>query len=239
MTARPLDRGVVHVHTGHIDLASGAIGELETVLSADERARAERFSFDRDRARWVAARAMLRQVLATYLGEAPESLAFRYGEHGKPAVDGSELELNLSHSGALAVLALTRGCAVGVDVEEVRPVPDAAELVDRYFRPSERRAFRAVPEPLVSATFLRAWVRKEAVLKAMGEGIGALDSVEVTVAPESPPAILAPDSAAHWSLRDLDVSPAHIASLAVAGPCEDVMISEWRPSTPCRLDRDG
>jgi len=141
-------------------------------LSADEIARARRFVFEADRHRFMAGRAALRQLIAHRTGLAPASLRFTLGRFGKPALAAQDgLEFNLSHSGATGVLAMSERTALGVDMEIVRPMPDADSLAAAYFAPPERAAVAAFAAAARDLAFLRCWTRKEACLKAIGIGL--------------------------------------------------------------------
>ena len=141
-------------------------------LSADEVARARRFVFDADRHRFLAGRAALRQLIAQRTGLAPAALRFANGRFGKPALAAHHgLEFNLSHSGAIGVLAMSERTALGVDVEVVRSMPDAEHLAAAYFAPTERAAIAACSASARDTAFLRCWTRKEACLKAIGIGL--------------------------------------------------------------------
>lgn len=199
---------------------------LETVLSDDELERAGRFRFERDRRRFAAARRALRRILAGYLGEAPQRLRFAQSEHGKPLLawpQGSGVRFNVSHSDALALCAVSRDREVGVDVEALRPLPDAEALAQRFFSPAERvHLGRQSPERRLEAFFC-CWTRKEAYLKALGCGLlKALDSFEVSVAPDDVEGRLRvpaePAEESRWSLLSLDLGPGFVAALAGEGP---------------------
>lgn len=142
-------------------------------LSPDEIARARRFVFDKDRHHFMAARAALRQLLAQHLGLAPAALEFTAGPYGKPALAAATgLHFNLSHSGATGVLAISERLATGVDIEVLRPMPDAAALAEAYFAPAEQSTIATIGEAADrDAAFLRCWTRKEACLKALGIGL--------------------------------------------------------------------
>lgn len=142
-------------------------------LSPDEIARAHRFVFDKDRQHFMAARAALRQLLAQRTGLSPASLQFTSGPFGKPALAATPgLHFNLSHSGATGVLALSDRLATGIDVEVLRPMPDAGTLAEAYFAPAERSAIAGIDDAAArDAAFLRCWTRKEACLKAIGIGL--------------------------------------------------------------------
>ena len=166
---------------------------LPGYLSPDERERADRFVFARDRDRFVAGRAFLRLLLAQYLGCEPRALRFRYGPNGKPALadERSDLHFNLAHSGALAVCALARGSELGVDLERLRPIRDAEGVVRSAFSPREVARLESLPETARLRAFYEGWTRKEAFLKALGHGLARpLDSFDVTLGPGEPPRLL-------------------------------------------------
>src|SRR5260221_653979 len=154
-----------------LDLGSEAVGAGASLLSAAELQRAARFRFERDRRRFIAARAGLRQLLAQRLAVSPETIEFVYGKYGKPALAQRGLQFNLSHSGDFAAYAFSRGCDVGIDIEEVRAVPDADAVAARMFSRCERDAYAALPADARTLGFLGCWTRKEAVVKALCYGL--------------------------------------------------------------------
>jgi 4'-phosphopantetheinyl transferase len=163
-------------------------GPLARLLSADEGERAGRFAFERDRRRYVVARARLRQLLGERLGAAPESLRFVYHAHGKPALarcpGQRDLRFNVSHCGEVAAYAFADGREVGVDIEEVRALPDADALAMRFFSPDERAAYLSLPRQARPRGFFNCWTRKEAFVKALGAGLSQpLDAFDVSRAP--------------------------------------------------------
>lgn len=142
------------------------------LLSRTERARAERFVFERDRRRYVAAHAALRRTLAQELGEAPQALRFETDRFGKPWLDhAAPWAFSLSRCGDLAVIALAPQGAIGVDLELLREVPDGEALAAQHFGVAERAEWRALPPAQRAAALLRCWTRKEACLKAIGSGL--------------------------------------------------------------------
>jgi 4'-phosphopantetheinyl transferase len=154
-----------------VDLGSDASEALRTLLSADEIRRSERFVFERDRCRYVAARGALRRILGGELGIAPAELQFGYGEHGKPALRAvRDLQFNLSHSEDAAVIAVGGSEPVGVDVEMFKDIGDALALATAHFSPAERACIEARTGEDRSRAFLTIWTRKEACLKAVGSG---------------------------------------------------------------------
>jgi 4'-phosphopantetheinyl transferase len=163
--------GEVRIWSDSVD-KPGQYSELFEMLSDDERARAGRFRFERDRVRFVARRAFRRKVLASYIGTAPAAVQLRTSAQGRPELDApSELSFNASHSDGLAVVAVTYGRVVGVDVERIRPIGDALELARGSFSREEEDVLRATPASSRSQTFLAMWTRKESFAKAVGAGL--------------------------------------------------------------------
>ena len=143
-----------------------------SLLSAEERSRAARFSFTRGRDRYVAGRAALRAVLGGYLERDPANLLLEIGEHGRPALSGvTRVEFNITHSEDLALIAITARGPVGVDVESLRTIDRALDLARRYLHPNELALVEAAPPAERSTIFLTCWTRKEAVLKSTGVGL--------------------------------------------------------------------
>jgi 4'-phosphopantetheinyl transferase len=217
------------VWLAHLDLATEAVLRLRQMLSPDELERAARFVFDRDRRRFSVARARLRQVLGGRLGQAPETVRFRYGAYGKPSVEWTAADVqdsqwdgpvrfNASHSEDLALFAITHGRETGIDVEHVRADVDYLELADSYFSPTERAELRSLPRWQQRAAFYAGWTRKEAYLKARGVGLSLpLDSFSVTLGPDQPPLLLSArdDDPRRWRLIDLSVADGYRAALIV------------------------
>lgn len=156
-------------------------------LSETEWERARRFVFRRDRERFIAAHAALRRILAIRTGTSAALLDFKQGDFGKPSLAGyAGIHFNLSHSQAAALIAVNEGAEIGVDIELLRPMPDAERLAATCFTPCEIRALQGLPDDARERAFLVGWTRKEACLKALGLGLSAnlqalevgLDSVE-------------------------------------------------------------
>jgi len=168
-----------------IDLAKHFERALTTSLSEDERARAARFVFARDRDRFLSAHSALRELLARRTGRPADELRFDTGPYGKPyLLDTPGCSFNMSHSQDVALLAIVDKGEIGIDVECLRPFPDATELAERNFTPSERTQLEARPAHDRDHAFLRCWTRKEACLKAVGSGL--------SIAPETFEAGLTP-----------------------------------------------
>jgi 4'-phosphopantetheinyl transferase len=193
------------------------------LLDDGERARAGRFVFEPDRRRYISAHAAVRRVLGRCLDRAPESLRFTAEPRGKPRlVDGAaDLRFNLSHAGERALLAVTCGLEIGVDIEQERSV-DVRDLARRFFAPSEWQSLEALSLPEQVPAFFRCWTRKEAFIKALGDGLACpLDSFEVSVADDDSPQLLrgcsaVPDGLSRWRIVSLPVEPGYRAALAAS-----------------------
>ncbi|MGH8888538.1 MAG: 4'-phosphopantetheinyl transferase family protein, partial [Acidothermaceae bacterium] len=197
------------------------------VLSDDEKQRARRFRFERDRRRFVRGRAELRRRLAAELGAEAAEVPFEYGANGKPGVPGAPFTFNLSHSGDLAVLAIAYGDDVqlGVDVEVPRGGDQQLDelVARRYFAPGEIRRLFALSADARYAAFFRCWTRKEALLKALGGGLMLpLHDFEVTLEPAEPARIVAPSeplARGNWEIADISaISPRSYAAVAAGTP---------------------
>jgi 4'-phosphopantetheinyl transferase len=198
----------------------------QRVLSSDETARASRFHFPRDRQRFVASRALLRTILATYLAIEPTGVSFSYSKKEKPFLGpthkGSDVTFNVSHSGGIALLAFSRSRDIGVDVEQVRHDSDIDAIARRFFSTHEQNQLAALPGDEKFEAFFRCWTRKEAYIKATGEGLSLpLHQFDVSVTAEDSDALLntRPDSseAARWSLRDIPAGDGYVAAVCVRG----------------------
>jgi 4'-phosphopantetheinyl transferase len=216
----------VHVWRATLDQTPSQIQGFLHTLAPDEQARAERFYFERDREHFIVARGVLRAILGGYLDRAPEYLSFCYGSHGKPALagesDGDTIRFSVSHSHGVSLYAVARGREVGIDLELIRADVGALEIAERFFSQREVAMLRALPTEAQRQAFFRCWTRKEAYIKAQGEGLSMpLDQFDVSLTPGEPAAILGtqrnPSEASRWSLHELAPAPGYVAALAVAG----------------------
>jgi len=226
----------IHLWHASLDVAATArVTLLERTLSPDERERAARYRFARDRARYIVARGILRTILGRYLDLDPAGLRFVYGPQGKPALAPKhecEISFNLSHAGDVALYAVTRGRRVGVDVEQIVPDVAGSTVPEHTFSPHEVAVLRALSLDEQTAAFFRCWTRKEAYVKALGAGFSLdLTSFDVSLAPGDPPALLAtrpdPTEAARWSLHDVDAGPGYVAVLVVEGHDLRLTYRDW------------
>lgn len=178
-----LPKQAVHIWRSSLAINPPLLQSLEKLLSADELARSQRFRFPQHQRRFVAGRGRLRQILGRYLDVAPDRLEFHYSPTGKPTLDSAiagGLQFNLSHSQDLMLCAVSRDRALGIDLEQLRPVSDLEPLTERFFAIAESRRICALPVESRSQAFLQYWTCKEAILKAMGTGLANLSEVELT-----------------------------------------------------------
>lgn len=222
-----LPSDVVHVWILSLQASRPIEGSGLELLSPEERERTARFRVEKPRTDFILTRGTLRSLVAAYLRTTPRDLSFRYSEHGKPLLDGpSDLRFNVSHTDGLALLAFVRKRQIGVDVEKINPAPDVRRLAERFFSVAERRALERLSGDELHAAFFRCWTRKEAYVKARGEGLSLpLHQFDVSVAADESQALLAsrpdPSEASRWILRDLRTSPGYAAALAVSRSAED------------------
>jgi 4'-phosphopantetheinyl transferase len=181
----------IHVWSAELDRDPSVLQRLEATLSQEEKARANRFHFVRDKNRFIVARGVLRELLGGYLRKAPADVEFSYEQHGKPFLspsnDSTGLCFNLSHSASLAVYAIASGRNLGIDVELVRPDYAEKDIAKRYFSVQEVNDLRSLPPEKRDEGFFDCWTRKEAYLKACGMGLRIpLDSFAVSLSPDRP-----------------------------------------------------
>ena len=221
-----LEKNDIHVWRADLALPIMGFQEVNHTLSNGERMRAERFHFEKDRKRFIIGRGILRTILGCYLSVEPSQVQFCYGKHGKPALAdtfGNErIHFNLSHSEGLALYAFTQDHEIGVDIERIRDIPEMDQIVERFFSVNENALFQTLHEVRKKEAFIKCWVRKEAFIKAKGEGLGfGLDKYEVSFVPGEPAALLSlnddAQEASHWALMQLDPEPGYAAALAVNG----------------------
>lgn len=210
------------VVAARLDVPPEAARASAALLSDSERQRASRFSFGRDRRRFIVARARLRELLAARLGVRPERVELVYGSHGKPALArhfvDSNLRFNVSHCDDLAVYAFSTGREIGIDVEAIHWFPDAEDIAARFFSPRENEAYRALDPLDRPLGFFNCWTRKEAFIKALGDGLNhPLHCFDVSLAPNEPPAILhfenTPGARCGWTIESFSPAPGFVAAV--------------------------
>jgi 4'-phosphopantetheinyl transferase len=224
----------VRLYLFRLDPAPAERARLARHLSPPEEARAARFVRDADGDAFRVGRGRLREILARWVGSAPEALRFQEGARGKPSLMPGP-QFNLSHSGGVALLAVHSERPLGIDVEAPRPVEQG--VADRVFSAAERADLAALPPELWQAGFLRGWTRKEAVVKALGIGLGAdLEAFDVTLTPGAPARVtrcaLGPPGP--WQLTHLGLQGGMVGALAHRGGPLPVLVAEAPADLACQ-----
>lgn len=219
-----LGQDETHVWRISLELGSESLERLRCSLSEDELERSNRFKFQEGRRRYIAARGCLRNILAHYLNLEASKLRFVYNSHGKPELAKGygykSLTFNLSHSHELGLIAVAWNRQVGVDLEMIRSNVEREKLAERFFSEREVSDLKSVPDEMRERAFFACWTRKEAFIKASGQGLSLpLDQFDVSLNLQNPPVIFAIHGdeieARKWSLFHLDPHPGYVAALAI------------------------
>jgi 4'-phosphopantetheinyl transferase len=226
----------VHVWRAPLVLPAWQLRHLWQILSPEERSRADRFRFAQHRDNHIAARGLLRLILSRYLNIAPAHLRFSYGAWGKPSLaaetGGERLRFNLSHSGELALYALAGGREVGVDLELIREDFAETTVAQRTFSPREFAVLSALPASEWTRGFFNCWTRKEAYIKARGEGLSLpLDQFDVSLAPAEPAQLLRvlsnEQETRRWEMKELIPGPGYSGALVAEGSDWQLRCWQW------------
>src|SRR4029434_9313345 len=209
----------VHIWLVQTNDESISLGDFKDLLSTVEQDRASKFKFETDRRRYIIAHAALRSILSIYVNSPARELQFASGPYGKPKLasihDNKKIAFNLSHSHEVALIAITQGREIGVDVEWVREDFVFDEVAQRFFTSREVAALRALPLHLQREAFYKCWTSKEAFLKAKGTGLsGQLDEVEMVLTDD---VVRIKGTVPNLSLIDLTVDGGYVAALVVDG----------------------
>ena len=221
---------------------------LRSILSAEELDRADRFRFPHLRENFVLSHAALRAILARYLQIRPPAISFHTGEYGKPEIceplNPRNLQFNLSHSGEWAIIAVTQGRAVGVDIEKFRADVEHIDLAHRYFSEREYQSLLELPVDKRERAFFACWTRKEAFIKALGEGLSCpLSQFSVTVSPDDAPALQNVDNnpavVSRWHFANFQPGEDHYGTVVYEkGPC-DLKQWDWSWKEPEEIAKDS
>ncbi len=231
----------IHVWCASLDHPVSRCQRLTQLLSRDERMRVERFHFEKDRKRFIVCRGILRTILGCYLSVQPSRLQFCYGKRGKPALADTfgkgTIRFNISHSNGVALFAFTRDREIGVDIEKIRDIAEMDQIAERFFSARENAVFRALPKSKKKEAFFNCWTRKEAFIKAIGDGLSyPLDKFDVSLVPGEPARLLRTEGdskgASRWSIQELNPVSGFAAAFAVEGRIRRLHCRQWGDSMP-------
>ncbi len=228
-----VDGGRWTAHVWCIDLgAKLSVSQCFRLLSDDEKERAAKFRFEKDRQHFIIARGTLREILALYLSEKPANIEFEYEKNGKPFLPRNPLQFNLSHAGEIALIGLTKNNIIGVDVEVINRKVEVERVAQHFFAKGEINALMSLPQTQRHEAFFNCWTRKEAFIKATGDGLSfPLDQFEVTLKPNEKAALLATHfdekEREKWSLFNLEIKEGYKAALAVKGKINEIKRFDW------------
>ncbi|HEX4593379.1 MAG TPA: 4'-phosphopantetheinyl transferase superfamily protein [Bryobacteraceae bacterium] len=237
--AYELNGRIVHIWPLWIEGPDAVVERFRSLLAPDETDRAARFKFEHLRHSFILARGALRILLGRYVNTSPADLIFTYGSNGKPALaPPARVQFNASHSGGLALFAFAMDCEIGIDVEAVRAMPDMENIAKRFFCDEEAAELMSLPAEERDRGFYLCWTRKEAYIKATGEGLSApLDAFRVTLRPGDPARVVHlagdPTAARAWTLHDLALDKRYAAALAYRDAARP--IETFSPANPKQL----
>lgn len=233
---RSISPSDVHIWHASLEQPEEVVGELSGILSADEKERSDRFHFDRHRRSFIAGRGILRHLLSLYTGLEPGQVEIQYAQNGKPFLPGmdgpSGIRFNLSHSGGIAVYAFCRGREVGLDIELQRPLEELDSIAKRNFSGREYATLGSLPEQDRLEAFYLCWTRKEAFIKAIGQGISfPLQQFDVSLTPGEPAQLQtvygSQETARRWSMLDLTIADGYAAALVIEGSGYTLTQHSW------------
>jgi len=231
-----LSIGEIHVWTAHLVDEHRATADLLAILSGEESAQAAQFSFERDRMRFIQAHGIVRQILSNYLDADAATLVFARTHHGKPYLipraNDPHLEFSVSRSSNCCMLAVQLDHSIGIDIEKVRDLPQAIDIVQSYFTPVESKALSALRGAARRDAFFALWTHKEAMVKGLGISLAAhLGRIEFDLDPIGGLRLVAWDRdqsvAQKWSVVRLDPAPGYVAAVASAHPIRCLTLHNW------------
>jgi len=231
-----LSIGEIHVWTAHLVDEYRATADLLAILTREESAQAAQFSFERDRMRFIQAHGIVRQILSNYLDADAATLVFARTHHGKPYLipraNDPHLEFSVSRSSNCCMLAVQLDHSIGIDIEKVRDLPQAIDIVQSYFTPVESKALSALRGAARRDAFFALWTHKEAMVKGLGISLAAhLGRIEFDLDPIGGLRLVAWDRdqsvAQKWSVVRLDPAPGYVAAIASAYPIRCLTLHNW------------
>lgn len=225
-----------HVWRTDLELNESLQNSFLKLLSPEEKERAQKFRFAHDRRNFIIARGILRSLISNYLQISPTAISFHYSKFGKPSIANHySLQFNISHSQNVVLFAFTKKFIVGVDVECINPNIEIKDIARNFFSKNEIVNLLQLPEQEQALGFFNCWTRKEAFIKAVGEGLSfPLDKFEVSLEPNTPARLLAtdwdPKAVAQWSMFSMSPAKDFVGSLVIEGAIEKVKFYNWQNS---------
>lgn len=229
-----LSEDEVHIWRAPLDLEESFQSSFLKLLSPDEKSRAQKFRFAKDSRNFINARGILRSLIGKYLEMNPAEISFQYSKFGKPAIaDNHPLQFNVSHSQNIALFAFTKRFHVGVDIECVNPNIEIKDIATKFFSTNEVSNLLALPEDQQPLGFFNCWTRKEAFIKAIGEGLSfPLNQFEVSLEPDKPAKLLAThwdaNAVSKWTLYSMTPASNFVGSVVIEGLINQVKLWNWQ-----------
>ncbi|MBW4695775.1 MAG: 4'-phosphopantetheinyl transferase superfamily protein [Lyngbya sp. HA4199-MV5] len=224
----------IHIWQAGLAVSPDDREQFAQTLSVDEHARADRFRFSRDAHRFIVSRGILRALLGRYLQLPPDQIQFSYSDRGKPSLANPstavELTFNLSHSEDWMVCAIARGCRVGIDLEAIHPVPNLADLTQRFFSPREHAVIHTLSDERRLRSFFQHWTCKEALLKATGDGLMSLSTIAVCIEDDQATLVSwshAVQPVGPWRLQLFAPAPNCVAAIAADSLDRSIVFWQW------------
>jgi 4'-phosphopantetheinyl transferase len=215
-----ISKNEIHVYKAFSETSENKLNYFLDLLDTDEKNKADRFKFAKHRNNFISFRAYLRIILSEYLNTHPAKITFSYADKGKPFISDSEIKFNISHSDNFAVYAVTSQIEIGIDTEKIKELPDALSIAKNYFSEMEVKQFSEVNENNYKQAFYNCWTRKEAFIKAIGEGLSfPLADFSVSFMPGEAPEMKwikdKPEESLLWTIINIDLEKEFISSLAI------------------------
>lgn len=225
--------GEVHLWRADLNLSAPQLELARAIMISDEVARADRMVTDILRNRRVAGQSILRDILSRYLGQAPHDIIFSHGERGKPSIQGSDIQFNMSHTEDIALYAITRSHPIGVDIEAIKTSKYHQGIVESNFSPQELAQYQSLPESEKLEAFFRAWTRKEAYIKAIGLGLYyPLEKFTVDLSSRGENGLISiegsTERAKNWLSTSFFVGEKFIASIAIEARIHRWLFLDWK-----------
>ena len=230
-----IDIDEIHIWNATLIRDESVIENVSKTISKKEQNKAARFHFGEDQERFILSHGFLRIIISSYLNQEPDNFQFSFSKYGKPSLKNNQgdeiLSFNISHSADKAIFAITRNRMIGIDIERIVEGFPCEEIAERFFSPKENEELLKIePGNLRELAFFTTWTRKEAYIKALGDGLSMpLDQFDVSVSPHEPAKLIAnrrdPKEVSRWTLMDLKTSPGFVSTLAAQG--SDLRISYW------------